>query len=443
LKKIIIAGFGSAGYAASIAVKKNMPAAEITVIDNKESDLMHPCALPYSLEGVVKEENILQNINLPGMKIKKIKAVAVKADTLSKKLYVKSDETDSVEYDSLILTTGSKPLIPPIKGIIDQINKKIFTLSNINDLKHITAAIKGSSNAVIIGGGAIGLESAFALNKAGLSVSVAEAMPQILPGILDEDMAQAAEEYIKSSGIEVLTSSMISEIKENKGLELSIDKAEILKSDFAILAAGFKPDTSIAELSGLKINPNGIVTDKKLMTSAQDVYAAGDCVSGWSIISGKESRAKLATSAYKQGTAAGINASGGNFEYRGTAGTFVTIIGELEIAGTGFNSEIAKQHGYDPVSGKIKTNILPEYFPTNSQIQIKIIFDKSSGKILGAQAVGKKGCAERMNIISMAIEFGISIEDIGRLEMAYCPAISEVNDPLLRAVDFGLRRIKK
>ena len=443
MKKIIIAGFGSAGYAASIAIKKNMPAAEITVIDNKESDLMHPCALPYSLEGIVKEEDVLQNINLPGMKIKKIKSIAVKADTSSKKLFINSDETNSVEYDSLILSTGARPLIPPVKGISDLINKKIFTLSNINDLKYISKAITGASHAVIIGGGAIGLESAFALKKAGLSVSVAEGRAQILPGILDEDMSQIAEEYIKTSGIEVLTSSMISEIKDNNGLELSIDKGGVIKSDFAILAAGFKPDTSIAELSGLNVCPNGIVTDKRLMTSAQDVYAAGDCVSGWSIISGKESRAKLATSAYKHGTIAGLNASGGNFEYRGTAGTFVTMIGELEIAGTGFNTEISRLYGFDPVSGKIKTNILPEYFPSNSQIQIKIIFDKTSGKILGAQAVGKKGCAERMNIISMAIEFGISIEDIGRLEMAYCPAVSEVNDPLLRAVDFGLRRIKK
>jgi NADH oxidase (H2O2-forming) len=443
LKKIIIVGFGSAGYAASIAIKKNMPAAEITVIDNKETDLMHPCALPYSLEGIVKEEDILQNINLPGMKIKKIKAAAVKIDTTSKKIHIKPDETDSVEYDSLILSTGSRPLIPPLKGISELLNKRIFNLSNIDDLKYIKNAVNGAKSAVIIGGGAIGLESAFALKKAGLSVSVAEARGQILPGILDEDMSQAALDYIKSSGIEVLTSSMISEIKENNGLELSIDNAGILKSDFAILAAGFKPDISIAELSGLKTTPNGIVTDKKLMTSAADVYAAGDCISGWSIISGRESRAKLATSAYKQGIAAGINASGGNFEYRGTAGTFVTIIGGLEISGTGFNTEIAKLHGFDPVSGKIKTNILPDYFPLNRQIQIKIIFDKSSGKILGAQAVGEKGCAERMNIISMAIEFGISIEEIGRLEMAYCPAVSEVNDPLLRAVDFGLRRIKK
>lgn len=443
MKKIIIAGFGSAGYAASIAIKKNLPSAEITVVDNKEADLMHPCALPYSLEGIVKEDDILQNINLPGMKIRKIKGSAVKADTAAKKLFIQSDETDSAEYDSLILTTGSKPLVPPIKGIFDQMNKKIFTLANINDLKNISSSLKGAADAVVIGGGAIGLESAFALKKAGLKVSVAEARAQILPGILDEDMAQIAEEYIKSSGIELLTSSMISEIKSSGKLELSIGNEGTLKSDFAILAAGFRPNTSIAEQSGINISPNGIITDKKLMTSAIEIYAAGDCVSGWSIISGKESRAKLATSAYKQGTAAGINAAGGNFEYKGTAGTFVTIIGGLEIAGTGFNTETAKLNGFDPVSGKIKTNILPEYFPDNSQIQIKIIFDKSNGKILGAQAVGKKGCAERMNIISMAIEFGISIEELSAIEMAYCPAVSEVNDPLLRAVDFGLRRIKK
>ncbi len=138
-----------------------------------------------------------------------------------------------------------------------------------------------------------------------------------------------------------------------------------------------------------------------------------------------------------------MNMMGKETDYKGSAGTFVTRIGNIEIAGTGFTFETAVQKGYKPVSGKITAHILPEYFPNNSQITIKIIFDGNTGKILGGQAIGEKGAAERINIISTAIEFNISIEELGRTELAYCPAVSEVYDPLLRAIDFGLRRMKK
>jgi len=133
---------------------------------------------------------------------------------------------------------------------------------------------------------------------------------------------------------------------------------------------------------------------------------------------------------------------GGSERYRGTTGTFVTKFGSFEVAGTGFNTAMAIERGFEPLSGKITSKIRPEYYPDNSDITVKIIFDKNSGIILGAQCAGERGAAERVNIISMAIEFGITLDELYRTELAYAPPVSEVYDPLLRAADFGLRRMK-
>ena len=211
----------------------------------------------------------------------------------------------------------------------------------------------------------------------------------------------------------------------------------------AVLSAGFRPNVSLAENSGIEITGSGIKTNEMLLTSLDDIYAAGDCIINYSAIDGKPIASRLATSAYKQGSVAAVNALGGNEKYHGSAGTFVTKFGSFEVAGTGFNTNQAALRGYAPISGKITSKIRPEYYPDNSDITVKIIFDKNSGLILGAQAAGESGAAARINIISMAIEFGITIDALCRTELAYAPPVSEVYDPILRAADFGRRKMKR
>ena len=143
------------------------------------------------------------------------------------------------------------------------------------------------------------------------------------------------------------------------------------------------------------------------------------------------------------GIVTGINAAGGAAEYRGTAGTFVTRIGNLEVAGTGYTTQAARAAGYTPVEGKIRTTILPDYFPENTTISIKVLCDRMSGRFLGAQAVAERGAAERVNLVSMALETGMLPADFWRVELAYCPAVSEVVDPLNKAIEFALRRMAR
>lgn len=442
--RIVIVGFGSAGYAALMAVKRNDPKAEITVIDPKERDLMHPCGIPYSLENIVGEEGLLQDIGLARMNVQRVRAQGVRIDTDNKSIFSEDgDGSFETPYDAAIITTGYRPFIPPVPGLDRFMGSGVYTLASVKDLKMVRNFLGGKKAGIVVGGGAIGIEAAVALKEHCDAVTLIEMKDQLLPGVIDDDISKLLEDNLKEHGIDVLLNTAVEEFRGGNVFSGVSAGGAPVNGDICILAAGFRANTSLAENSGIKCIPNGIVVDGALRTSGDSVYAAGDCISAWSVIDGKAVGVKLATSAYKQGTVAGVNASGGSAEYRGTAGTFVMRAGNIEVAGTGYTTAAARERGYDPVSGKIKSGILPEYFPGGTEITVKVIFDKNTGTLLGAQAAGERGAAERVNVISAAIEFDVPVTELSRIEMAYCPAVSEVYDPLLRAVDFGLRRMKR
>lgn len=439
--KIAIIGFGSAGYAALMAVKRENPGAEVLVVDPKKHDLLHTCGLPYSLEGIVREEDLEQDINLKRMGVSRIDARAESIVAAEKKIAVRrGEEIVEISYDAAIIAVGNAPAIPPMKGIEDALHGGLYTLTNLNDLSRIKEKLKKSRIGIVIGAGAIGLETAIALKNYLESVTVVEMADQVLPGILDKDISTIVEKHLADAGIKLYLNSRVEEVKTDGGLGVIVS-GDLIETDIGILATGFKANTEMAVRSSIECDSHGIVVDDHLRTSQPGLYAAGDCISARSVIDRLGIGAKLATSAYKQGTVAGINAAGGSEEYRGSAGTFVSRIGELEVAGTGYTTEIARTRGYEPATGKITTYLLPEYFPGGSTITIKVIVDRG-GRILGAQAVGESGAAARINLLSMAIECNIPIKELMRIELAYCPPVSEIQDPLMKALDFGMRRIR-
>jgi len=444
VRRIVIIGFGSAGYAALMAAKKKDPSAEITVVDPKDHDLMHPCGLPYSLEGLLAPESLLQEIQMNKMNVRKIKGKALRRDPAKKELFVDGGSGDmTVPWDSVVIAPGARPYMPPVPGLAESAGKGLYPLTTVEELRAIESQLETAKRAVVIGAGAIGLEAAAALRHRGLDVRLLEMRDQVLPGVMDADMAKTVQEYLEGRGVGLMLGAPAGEILFD-GAFCGVRSGEtVIKADLGILAAGFVPATEIAEQSGLEYGRSGIAVNNAMLSSAADVYAAGDCAAGWSVIDGKPFPAKLATGAYRQGLVAGANAAGDGQAWQGTTGTFVTRLGDLEIAGTGFTQEEAARRGFDPVAGKIKTGILPHYFPGNTEIAIKILCDRSSGKILGAQALGFRGAAERINLVGMAIEFGLSPEELGRVETAYCPAVSEVVDPLHKALEFLLRRMRK
>jgi NADH oxidase (H2O2-forming) len=443
IMKFVICGFGSAGYAAALTIKKSNPKADVKIIDPKETDLFHPCGLPYALEGIIKPENLLLDLSLHKQGAVKIRGRAEHISAENRIITVSTLEGETkVEFDKLIIATGCSPAIPPISNLDRYMNLSVFTFAGMRDLSFIQERMKSAENCVIIGGGAIGIETAYALRVHHKTVTIVEMDDQLLGGILDPDMALMVENYLESLGINIIKGKRVDEVDGTECLKHVICGDTSISADMAVIAAGFRPDISLALHSGIDALPTGIRTDEMLKTSVDDIYAAGDCIINYSSIDGKPVPARLATSAFKQGAAAAGNVMGAGERYRGTAGTFVTRIGSFEVAGTGFNSAAAASRGFEPAAGKITSKIKPEYYPENSDLTVKIIFDKNSGIILGAQCAGESGAAERVNLISMAIEFGITLDEFCRTEMAYAPPVSEVYDPLLRAADFGVRRMK-
>jgi len=213
LAKLVIIGLSSAGFAALLSARKFDPKSEITVIDEKPFDLLHPCGLPYALEGKMPFEDLKHDIGTKKMRIKKITGKATKIDT-QKKIIIVNDK-DEVGYDSLIIATGSSPVIPPIEGAKELLGKTVFTVHSFNDTKELDKIASKGKTAVIIGAGAIGLEVGFALKERGLEVKIIEALPQILPRCLDNDMVGVVEKHLNEKGILTLTGKKVEKIQED------------------------------------------------------------------------------------------------------------------------------------------------------------------------------------------------------------------------------------
>jgi len=432
--KIVIAGLGAGGFAAAISIKKYNRKAEILFIDPKAYDLMHPCGLPYALEGIIPGEDLTHDQGLDKMKIGKISGRIVSIDT-EQNLAV-TDSGEQVHYDKLLISTGAQPVIPPIPGI-----GRALTLESVEALQKIQASLQKEKQAVVIGGGAIGLEAAWALKVKGMKVKVLEMAPAVMGRSLDPDFSDLIKQYLEEEGIPLLTSTGAKSITE-EGVHCG---EETFAADLIINAVGFAADLSAAESAGLKMGKRGILTDKTMRTSHADIYAVGDCIETFSPLCEGTFPVRLATTAYRQGVIAGAQIagkSGGCWEYTGSYMSFVSTVGKLEVAAAGLTSEMAKEAGYTPLVSKVKGTVQPEWMAHASEINLKLIFDKESRKLIGCQAIGTEGAAQRVNLAAMAMRTGLKAEDLLDLEMAYCPSVSKTWDIFNTAVENALRRLK-
>ena len=439
MKKIVIIGFGAAAYAALMTFKRIGCRDEITIVDPKECDLFHPCGLPYAIEGTADALKLSQNIGLDRMGVRKIRGSLRSVDKTTRSLGIVSAEGEcEIDYDTLLLAAGSVPVVPRIPGVDQYINKGIFTISSAEDLRKIEEMIASNRKCAVIGAGAIGLETAASLISRGCDVTVFEMCDSIMAGVLDLDMSSMLEETLSHRGMKIMKSSQVVAFNGEETLKRINTGDTDYDADLCIIAAGRSPSVEYLP-SGIECDPRlGIVTDDAMRTTDMNIFAAGDCAVTKSSIDGKPSPVKLATSSFNQGVTAAYQIAGRDGKFRGSAGTFVSVIGGIEIAATGFNSASAAERGSDPVSVKISSSVRPDYMNVNDRITIKVIADRKTSRIIGGQAIGN-GASARINIVGSGIMMNATTDDFESLEMAYCPAVSEVYDPLRRAVD-GLKR---
>lgn len=446
-KKIVIIGLGTGGLYSSRGASRFDREAELTIIERRDYDMFSPCGLPYAIEGKVPSFEDLKHSVPTTRRLKKLTShEALSIDTKGKKVEVKdlgSGEVFWLNYDSLIISTGSEPIILPIPGAQKLLGKGVYVVTNPEEAEVMRDAALASERAVVVGGGAIGLEIAFALKELGLDVYVTKRSPPPFPRNLDPDMGKKISEYLESKGFHILFGKGIDGINCKDRVESVVIAGETIPTDIVVMAVGVRPKSGIAEEAGIATERGAIITDERMETSVKDVYAIGDCSLSFSGVDGKPITVALATTAYRQAVIAGINAAGGDERYDGSLGTFVSFIGDLEIACTGYNSETAERNGFKTISGRANMQTKPGWMPGAKDISVKIVVDADSGRLLGGQCIGEEGAAWRVNVISVAIKNRMTIEDFSRIELAYCPAVSDLYDPLLVAADVAYRRFKR
>lgn len=446
-RKIVIIGLGTGGLYASRAASRVDRSAEITIIEKRDYDMFSPCGLPYAIEGKVGSFEDLKHTVPVTRQIKKLlEHEVLSIDTEGKRVEVKDLESSDITwlgYDSLIISTGSNPTILPIPGAKEFVGRGVYFVTNPENAKELREAALKSKTAVVVGGGAIGLEIAFALKQLGLHVRVTKRSPPPFPRNLDPDMGEIIREYLESMDLRILFGKGIDRINGSDRVESVEIEGETISTNMVVMAVGVDPESDIAIKAGLAHDRGAIITNERMETSAKDVYAIGDCALSFSGVDRKPVTVALATTAFRQAVIAGTNAAGGDMIYDGSLGTFVSFVGELEIASTGYNSVIAERNGFKVVTGRANTQVKPRWMPGAKDISVKIVVDAKTGRILGGQAVGEEGAAWRVNVIALAIKKGMDIEEFSTIELAYCPVVSDLFDPLLVAADAALRRFSR
>lgn len=443
-KKVLIVGGVAGGASTAARLRRMDETAEIIMFERGDYISFANCGLPYYIGGAIedREELLIQTPEAMNERFKidvRVKAEVVGINREEKTVTVKkvdSGETYKESYDHLVLSPGSSPIKPPIKGI-DRPN--VFTLWNIPDVDDIKAFVEEHDlkTATVIGGGFIGLEMAENLHEIGLQVSIAEMANQVMAPI-DFDMAQVLHRHLIQKSVKLFLNNGVKEFQPNPINEFATDvvlsDGTIIESDIIILAIGVKANSELAKASGLEVNERGgIVVDANLRTSDPNIYALGDAIEVVDYINKVRTMIPLAGPANKQGRIVANNIAGIYETYKGTQGSSVAKVFDMTVASTGTNEKMlqrfGKQYGVDYKIALVISNSHASYYPGATSMFLKLIFDMD-GKVLGAQAVGFDGVDKRIDVIATSIRFGATIYDLKELELAYAPPYSSAKDPV-------------
>lgn len=420
---------------AASTARKNDKDAEINVITDDEYIAYSPCVIPWVLEGMMGWDYIVMHDPEFYEKERDIhvhtQLKATEVDMDNKK--VTTEDGREWEYDSLVLATGGDVFVPPIEG---KDLPGVFTVRKIWDGKKIEEKMKGAKSAVVAGAGVIGLEMAVSLKRAGLDVTVVEMFPQVIPRIFDKDMADMVQKEVEEMGVNFVMNTPIGSVNGDGKVESVTAGDKEYPCDFVIMSTGVRANLELPKQMGLDIGPLGAVRTSPTLQPYQkgrivpDVYLAGDVIQVQSAIVPGPTMSQLGSSAVRQGMVAGTNAAGGSAIYPGVASPWISMIGDLQCAGTGISQGLAAYYGIDLVEGKYTGLTCARYYPGHEPLTVKVLVEKGSHKMVGAQMVGRDPQMNgRINWISAALEKGVTVEEFfTSFENAYCPPTSMVRD---------------
>ncbi len=450
--KIVIIGGVAAGAKAAAKSRRLLPDAEINLYTDDTHVSYSACGIPYYIEGNFEDYRTLL-VRSPEEFAKSnifihLQSHVSKILPQCKKVLVEnlqSGEAHLVDYDKLIVATGAVPFVPDIKNVNLH---NVFTVRRLEDAIAIREKIPSSKNAVIVGGGYIGIEMLEALVRQNLHVTLIERGPKIM-SIFDEDMSDLIAGQLASINngeFEIITSDSVVEFTgDNNGVNGVItSNGRRIDADMAIVCSGVKPNVKIAEDAGIKLGITGAIeVTPQMETNIQDIYACGDCVEEFNIISGKPMWLPLGANANKEGRTAAMNACGFPDTFEGVLGSAVTRCLGLTMSTTGLTEKDAIKAGFDPVCARVTKYDKVGYMPDANNITIKVIADRKTGRLLGAQGVGAGDADKRINTFATALLAKLTVKEFVNNDLTYAPPFSPTIDPLLNAAQILLSKIEQ
>lgn len=439
-RTICFVGGVAGGASCATRFRRLDETAKLILFDKGDYVSFANCGLPYYVGNVIKDEKDLivaspalfnERFNIEV----KAKHEVMQINREKKTLLIKdltTGQTYEQAYDVAVLATGAAPIRPAgLKGIN---LPGIFALRTIPDSRNIRTYIEQNNvkRATVIGGGFIGIEMAENLVERGLEVTILEKAPQLMP-VMDPEIVLPLKYTMEKHGVKILVDEGVAGFEQDgSSLKVLTDKGNTLNADMVILCIGVAPDTQLAKAAGLKLGARDtIVVDEYMKTSDDNIYAVGDAVQVQNFITHQPTNVPLAGPANRQGRIVADNLCGMRKKFRGVQGTAVVGAFNLVVAMTGLSTRQLTLMNYPNFETvRVHPNHHASYYPGAKQIHLKLIFDKSNGKILGAQAVGEQGVERRIDVISMAIQMGGTVEDLAEAELCYAPQFSSAKDPV-------------
>jgi NADPH-dependent 2,4-dienoyl-CoA reductase/sulfur reductase-like enzyme len=439
--RVVIIGGDAAGMSAASKIRREQPDRGILVLERTAYTSYSACGIPYLIGGLIEQgDNLVARSpeefrNKYNIDVRTGHEV-IEIDPISQRIRIRVNNSSDVihePYDQLLIATGAHPFCPDVPGLNSD---GIFGLSTLASGLRVYDFLDKQSpeNAVVIGGGYIGLEMAEALTRAQLKVSLVQKSREVMD-TLDPDMGALVSRALRKIGVELFLSEEFKafEVDDNRVAGVITDQRR-LSADMVILGLGVRPNSQLAETAGIELSvKKAIKVDGRLQTGTSNIWAAGDCADSMHRLTGQPIHIALGTIANKQGLIAGINISGGNAWFSGVVGTAVSKICDVEVARTGLQEKELIEIGTDYATATIDARTRANYFPGAGTITVKLLGEKSSGRLLGGQIVGMEGAAKRIDVIATALTAGMTVDDLIDLDLSYAPPFSPVWDPVQTA----------
>jgi len=440
-ERILIVGGVAGGATAAARARRLSEGAEITLVERGPYVSFANCGLPYYVSGAIAKRSKLLLQTPEGFDARYrvkvlVQTAALEIDRGGKRLRARGPGGETwLPYDKLILAQGGNPVMPPLPGI-DSPN--VFKLWSVPDVDAIKAYIDSGSpsSALVAGGGFIGLEMAEAFRERGLATTIVELQPRIM-STMDPEFGAMVAAKLEEKGVRVITGAGLKSIDPSRRVAVLSDGSEV-DAGVVLVSVGVRPELSLAVAAGLTIGPlGGLEVDDELRTSDPSIWAAGDMVEVVHKVSGRKVRVPLAGPANRQGRIAASNALGMGMKYRGALGTSVFKVFDGVAASAGLTETAAVAAGFEVGSAMIYKDNHASYYPGGEEMALKLVYDRGAGRLLGGQAFGGAGTEKRIDVLAVALQGRMTLDDLAELDLSYAPPFSSANDPVNLAAFVG------